>query len=147
MKIKKIVVQAISFFIIANFFSIACAEKEVIRVGYFPNITHSQAIIGIANAAFQKVLGDEVKIETKIFNAGPSVIEAMFAGALDLAYIGPNPAVNGYIKSEGEALRIVAGANPRSAASFSRLSCRPAAPEFQITPLQKKGPPYDRRSI
>lgn len=94
--------------------SAACAPqpaaKLTLRVGYFPNITHSQALIGIQNGAFQKALGDNVQIDVKIFNAGPSAIEALFAGAIDLTYIGPNPAINGYVKSKGEALRIIAGA-------------------------------------
>ncbi len=80
------------------------------RVGYFPNITHSQAVIGIADGTFQRVLGDQAKLDVKVFNAGPSAIEALFAGQLDLSYIGPNPAINGYVKSKGQALRIVAGA-------------------------------------
>ncbi len=82
----------------------------VIRVGYFPNMTHSQALVGIANGTFQKALGPDVRIDPKVFNAGPSEIEAMFAGEIDLGYIGPNPAINGYVKSNGEALRVVAGA-------------------------------------
>jgi NitT/TauT family transport system substrate-binding protein len=110
----------ISIFIILHTLFVCRAEEERIRVGYFPNITHSQAVIGMANGAFQKALGDGVKIEVKIFNAGPSVIEAMFAGVLDLAYIGPNPAINGYIKSDGEALRIVAGASSGGAALVVR---------------------------
>ncbi|MDD4955633.1 MAG: ABC transporter substrate-binding protein [Candidatus Omnitrophica bacterium] len=73
-------------------------------------------MIGIANGAFQKALGENTKIEVKVFNAGPSVIEAMFAQALDLAYIGPNPAINGYVKSDGQALNIVAGATSGGAA-------------------------------
>jgi len=92
----------------------------VIRMGYFPNITHSQAVIGVAKGVFQKHLGDKVKIEVKTFNAGPSVIEALFAGELDLAYIGPNPAINGYIKSKGEALCIIAGATSAGAALVVR---------------------------
>jgi NitT/TauT family transport system substrate-binding protein len=96
------------------------AEEIKVRVGYFPNITHSQAVVGIANGAFQKEMGSNVKIDTKIFNAGPSVIEAMFAGVLDIAYIGPNPAVNGFIKSNGVALRIVAGATSGGAALVIR---------------------------
>lgn len=96
------------------------AEEVNVRVGYFPNITHSQAIVGIANGTFQKEMGSNVKIDIKIFNAGPSVIEAMFAGELDFAYIGPNPAINGYIKSNGEALRIVAGAAGGGAALVIR---------------------------
>ena len=86
------------------------SEQVTMRVGYFPNITHSQALVGLARGTFQKELGNDVKIDTKVFNAGPSAIEAMFAGELDLTYIGPNPAINGYVKSNGEALRIVAGA-------------------------------------
>ena len=81
-----------------------------IRVGYFPNITHAQAMIGIADGTFQRALGDNATIDPKVFNAGPSAIEAMFAGQLDLSYIGPNPAINGYVKSKGVALRIIAGA-------------------------------------
>jgi NitT/TauT family transport system substrate-binding protein len=87
-----------------------------IRVGYFPNITHSQALIGLARGDFQKALGDGVTIEPTTFNAGPSVIEALFAGQIDLAYIGPNPAINGYVQSKGESLRIVAGATSAGAA-------------------------------
>lgn len=95
--------------IIALFAEMADAA-EVIRIGYFPNITHSQAIIGMENSSFKKALGKNVEIRPIIFNAGPSVIEALFAGELDLAYIGPNPAINGYVKSKGQALRIIAGA-------------------------------------
>ncbi len=94
--------------------------KTVLRVGYFPNITHSQALIGIARGDFQKALGPKVVIKHTIFNAGPSVIEAMFAGDLDLAYIGPNPAINGYVQSKGRALRIVAGATSGGAALVVR---------------------------
>jgi len=85
------------------------AEQVTMKVGHFPNITHSQALVGLARGTFQKELGKDVKIDVKVFNAGPSAIEAMFAGELDLTYIGPNPAINGYVKSNGEALRIVAG--------------------------------------
>lgn len=80
-----------------------------IRAGYFPNITHAQALVGIARGDFAKELGS-VQIETKVFNAGPSAIEALLAGALDITYVGPNPAINGYMRSSGSALRVVAGA-------------------------------------
>jgi NitT/TauT family transport system substrate-binding protein len=82
----------------------------VIRVGYFPNLTHAQALAGLARGDFARALGPNVRIETTVFNAGPSVIEAMFANRIDLAYVGPNPAINGYVQSQGKALRIVAGA-------------------------------------
>jgi NitT/TauT family transport system substrate-binding protein len=86
------------------------AGKTVVRVGYFPNLTHAQALIGLADGAFQKALGPDVLIEPYLFNAGPSAVEALFAGSIDLTYIGPNPAINAYVKSKGEAARIVAGA-------------------------------------
>lgn len=91
-----------------------------VRVAYFPNLTHSQALIGLARGDFAEALGPEVKIDAKAFNAGPSVIEAMFAGEIDLAYIGPNPAINGYVQSGGEALRVIAGATSGGAAFIVR---------------------------
>lgn len=83
--------------------------KTVIRVGHFPNITHSQALVGLADGSFQKALGDNVVIDRKLFNAGPSEIEALLAGEIDLGYIGPVPAINGFVKSRG-GLQIIAGA-------------------------------------
>ncbi|MGE5529723.1 MAG: ABC transporter substrate-binding protein [Patescibacteria group bacterium] len=81
-----------------------------IRVGYFPNITHAQALVGMATGAFQKALGPGVEIKSFLFNAGPSAMEALMAGELDLTYVGPNPAVTCYIRTGGDTLRIVAGA-------------------------------------
>lgn len=82
----------------------------ILRVGAFPNITHAQAMVGKANGWFDQAMGAQVKIEWTSFNAGPSAIEALFAGAVDMTYVGPNPAINGYVRSNGEALRVVAGA-------------------------------------
>ena len=81
-----------------------------IRVGAFPNITHAQPMVGKANGWFDKAMGPQVKVQWTSFNAGPSAIEALFAGAIDMSYVGPNPAINGYVRSNGEALRVVAGA-------------------------------------
>ncbi len=100
--------------------SLAAPKKETIRVGYFPNITHAQAVIGIADGTFQKFLGKEIEIKKFIFNAGPSVIEAMLARQLDLAYIGPNPAINGYLKTKGALLKIIAGSASGGAALVIR---------------------------
>ncbi len=83
-------------------------SSDVLRVGYFANINHAQAVIGIGNGDFQNGLGD-VKIESQVFNAGPSAIEALVANRIDVAYVGPNPAINGYLKSDGQALRVIAG--------------------------------------
>ena len=83
--------------------------RKTIRIGYFPNINHAQAVIGLGNGDFQRALGDNVQVTTQIFNAGPSAIEALFANQIDVTYIGPNPAINGYVRSDGQALRIISG--------------------------------------
>jgi len=85
------------------------SSSQVLRIGYFPNISHAQAVIGLGTGDYQKELAG-VKVETQVFNAGPSAIEALFANKIDVAYVGPNPAINGYIKSDGQGLRIIAGA-------------------------------------
>jgi NitT/TauT family transport system substrate-binding protein len=100
----------------------------IVRVGYFSNITHSQAILGLARGDFAGALGPDITIEPILFNAGPSVIEALYAGEVDIAYIGPNPAVTGYVNSDGEALRIIAGATSGGAGLVVR-------PESGITDL------------
>src|SRR6476646_9459236 len=74
--------------------SVNPAEKKVIRIGYFPNINHAQAVIGLGNGDFQKAFGDNVEIKTVTFNAGPSAIEGLFANQVDVTYVGPNPTIN-----------------------------------------------------
>jgi NitT/TauT family transport system substrate-binding protein len=86
------------------------SEKLELRLGYFPNVTHAQAIIGVARGDFQKAIGNGVKLKPILFNAGPSVIEAIYGGNLDIAYIGPSPALNGFLKSNGEEVRVISGA-------------------------------------
>jgi NitT/TauT family transport system substrate-binding protein len=100
-----------------------------IRAGHFPNITHAQGVVGQATRWFDKALAPEARVDWKIFNAGPSAIEALFAGAIDLTYIGPNPAINGYVRSQGEALRIVAGATSGGAALVVRADSGIQRPE------------------
>lgn len=104
-------------------------DARVLRVGYFPNITHAQALIGLARGDFQQALGTGVKIKPFVFNAGPSVIEALFAGELDVSYIGPGPAVNGYVKSNGQALRIIAGAASGGAVLVARSDAAIQSPQ------------------
>src|SRR3954468_23344821 len=84
-------------------------QSKTLRIGYFPNINHAQAVIGLGRGDFQRALGDNVQVTTQTFNAGPAAIEALFANQVDVTYIGPNPAINGYVQSHGEALRIIAG--------------------------------------
>lgn len=88
----------------------AGAAKVVLRLGYFSNITHATALVGVEKGIFARALGTDVRLERQIFNAGPAAVEALFSGALDATYIGPNPALNAYARSKGEAIRIVSGA-------------------------------------
>ena len=81
-----------------------------LRLGYFPNLTHATPIVGIERGIFAKTLGSGVKLETKTFNAGPAAVEALFSGAVDAVYIGPNPTVNAWAQSRGKAIKVVAGA-------------------------------------
>jgi NitT/TauT family transport system substrate-binding protein len=90
------------------------AEKIILRVGHFPNITHAQGVIGHAltradKGWFESRLGPDVQIQWFVYNAGPSAMEAIFARSIDLTYVGPNPAINAHLKSQGEEIRIVAG--------------------------------------
>lgn len=93
----------------------ALAEKIVLRVGHFPNVTHAQAVIahGMSRQGrgwFEQRLGPDVEVRWFVYNAGPSAMEGIFTRSLDLAYVGPNPAINAHLKSRGEEIRIVAGA-------------------------------------
>jgi NitT/TauT family transport system substrate-binding protein len=95
-------------------------EKKTLRIGYFPNITHSQAVIGLNNGDFQNSLGDNVTVETFRFNAGPSAIESLLADRIDATYIGPNPAINGYLLTGGNDLRVISGATSGGASFIVR---------------------------
>jgi NitT/TauT family transport system substrate-binding protein len=94
----------------------AGGEDTILRLGYFPNVTHAPAIIGLEEGLFNEVLGDDVTLETATFNAGTEAIEALFSGAIDATFIGPNPAINGFAQSDGDALRIVSGTTSGGAA-------------------------------
>ncbi|MFJ2417995.1 ABC transporter substrate-binding protein [Streptomyces brevispora] len=80
-----------------------------VRVGHFANLTHGTALVGLRRGLFQKELGG-TRLRTQVFDAGPTAVEALSTGALDLAWIGPSPAVNSWVRSGGTSLRIVAGA-------------------------------------
>ncbi|MGW6296746.1 ABC transporter substrate-binding protein, partial [Streptomyces sp. NPDC055058] len=89
----------------------AGAEKlsaDEVRIGYFPNLTHATALVGVQEGLFQKELGGTT-IKASTFNAGPSEIEALNSGSIDIGWIGPSPAINGYTKSGGRNLRIIGG--------------------------------------
>ncbi|HWI53460.1 MAG TPA: ABC transporter substrate-binding protein [Symbiobacteriaceae bacterium] len=96
----------------------------VLRLGYFANLTHAQAVLGLADGSLERAAG--VPIRPKLFTAGPVAITALLAGEIDVLYVGPSPAVTGYIRSQGAALRIVAGAASGGAVFVVRPGVDPA---------------------
>ncbi|MFE4592171.1 aliphatic sulfonate ABC transporter substrate-binding protein [Streptomyces laurentii] len=96
-------------------------SADTVRLGYFPNLTHATALVGDQEGIFQKELGGTT-LKTTTFNAGPSEIEALNAGSLDIGFIGPSPTINGFTKSQGTSLRIVGG----SASGGVKLVVNPA---------------------
>ncbi|MFD3687656.1 ABC transporter substrate-binding protein [Nocardiopsis sp. NPDC058631] len=85
-----------------------------LTLGYFPNITHAPALVGVEDGTFADALGD-VELQTQTFNAGPDAVNALFAGEVDATFIGPNPAISGWAQSDGAALRVIAGSTSRGA--------------------------------
>ncbi len=86
------------------------SNENKIRIAYFPNIGHAIPIVGMENGFFQNSLGDQVTIETRVFDSGPQAIESLFGNSIDLAYVGPGPAINGFLNSENHNVKILAGA-------------------------------------
>jgi NitT/TauT family transport system substrate-binding protein len=85
-------------------------EDVTLRVGYFPNITHAPALVGVEEGLFDENLPDNVNVEVFTFDSGTEVTEALFSDALDISYIGPSPAISAYAESDGEAVRVISGA-------------------------------------
>ncbi|WAU84283.1 aliphatic sulfonate ABC transporter substrate-binding protein [Streptomyces sp. Qhu-G9] len=83
-------------------------SADTVRIGYFPNLTHATALVGDQEGLLQKELGG-TKATYSQFNAGPSEIEALNSGSIDIGWIGPSPAINGYSTTDGKGLRIISG--------------------------------------
>jgi NitT/TauT family transport system substrate-binding protein len=109
--------SSVAIFLALGLILAACASTKAettttlldLRLGYFPNITHATAIVGVNQGIFQRDLGSAAKLKTTVYNAGPDEVTALFSNALDAAFMGPNPAINAYSKSNGQAIRIIAG--------------------------------------
>ena len=81
-----------------------------LRLGYFANLTHAAALVGVRKGFFASALGSGVTIETHTFNAGGDAVTAILSGSIDATFVGPNPTTNAYFQSHGEAVRVIAGA-------------------------------------
>jgi len=82
--------------------------KEV-RLGYFANLTHAQAVLGVWSGDFATAV-TPAQLSTQVFNAGPALIEALLAGEIDVAYVGPGPVLNAQVQTHGQGVRVIAGA-------------------------------------
>ena len=114
MKISYVIGIGVSIIVIAVAIGLSNISSDntndKIRVAFFPSISHVVPIVGIENDIFQENLTQQKIIEPKIFDSGPQVIESLFSNSVDLAYVGPGPVINGFLKSDGRDLKILAGA-------------------------------------
>jgi len=104
-----VVIVAIAITII-SFSDYDQINQDKIRVAFFPSIGHIIPIVGLEEKIFEKGIGEEKQIETKLFDSGPQVIESIFSGSIDVAYVGPGPIINGFLKSDGKDIKILSGA-------------------------------------
>ena len=115
MKTQSILAAGIAGIIILSVLGIALnssnsSNENKLRIAYFPNIGHSIPIVGMEKEFFQTSVGNSTLIETRVFDSGPQAIESLFANSVDLAYVGPGPAINGFLNSENHNVKILAGA-------------------------------------
>jgi NitT/TauT family transport system substrate-binding protein len=85
------------------------SDPTTLRLGFFPNITHATALVGVEKGFYTKYLG-KTKLKAEPFNAGPAAMQALFSGAIDATYIGPSSVLTGWQQSHGQAFKIIAGA-------------------------------------
>jgi NitT/TauT family transport system substrate-binding protein len=102
-------------------------RSDELRLGFFANVTHGTALVGVHDGIFQEQLGDDVTLRPTVFKSGGEVISALFSGAIDASYVGSTPAINGFAKSHGKALRIIAGATSGGAFLVVRSGINGAA--------------------
>ena len=88
-----VVIVALAVILAGNYSSDEINQNKI-RVAFFPNIGHAVPIVGLENGIFENGIGQQIQIETKLFDSGPQVIESMFAGSIDIAYVGPGPVIN-----------------------------------------------------
>ena len=105
------VIAVIGIITIAGFTQSSVDDSQnKIRVAFFPSVVHAVPIIGMETQIFANNFDDDLDIQVKIFDSGPQVIESVFSNSVDIAYVGPGPVINGFLKSDGNDLKILAGA-------------------------------------
>lgn len=124
---RRLLVLAAAFLALVGCGSSWRGSADELRLGFMPNLTHAPAIVGVEEGFFAAALGDQVQLSTMTFNAGPLVVEALNAGSIDAAFVGPNPTINGFVRSDGRALRVVAGTASGGASLVVREGIESAA--------------------
>lgn len=102
-------------------------KPTAIRLGYFPNLTHAAALVGVQGGAIAQALGTDYPLTTATFNAGPEAVQALLSNSIDATYIGPSPIVNAFVQSHGQAVRVIAGATSGGASLVVKPSVTSAA--------------------
>jgi len=115
MTIKMVLSISISVIVLGSIVGIVLNSNEKLsennlRIAYFPNIGHAIPIVGMEMGFFSEKINPNVEIQSRIFDSGPQVIESLFANSVDIAYVGPGPAINGFLNSENNNVRILSGA-------------------------------------
>jgi len=115
MKIRSTIAAGIGAIIVFSALGVVLSSSDTahenkLRIAYFPNIGHAIPIVGMEKGFFEERLGNDVKIETRVFDSGPQAIESLFANSVDIAYVGPGPAINGFLNSNNHNVKILAGA-------------------------------------
>ena len=107
--------------------SSSSSKAVTLRLGYFANLTHATALVGLEKGTYVQTLGRDVALKTSVFNAGPEAVQALLSNSVDASYVGPNPAVNAFVQSHGNAVRVVAGATSGGASLVVNPSISSAA--------------------
>ena len=115
MSVKMILSVGIAVIILGSIAAIVLNSNEKLnennlRIAYFPNVGHVIPIVGIEKGFFLEKIDSDTEIESRIFDSGPQVIESLFANSVDIAYVGPGPAINGFLNSENKNIKILSGA-------------------------------------
>ncbi|HJM79499.1 MAG TPA: hypothetical protein QF656_03065 [Nitrosopumilus sp.] len=112
MTIKMILAVGIAVVVLGSIAVVALNSSENLnennlRIAYFPNVGHVIPIVGIEKEFFLENIDSDTKIESRVFDSGPQVIESLFANSVDIAYVGPGPAINGFLNSENNNIQIL----------------------------------------
>jgi NitT/TauT family transport system substrate-binding protein len=102
-------------------------DAETIRFGVFPNVTHAPGLVALADGGTLSTLLPNATVEVTPFNSGTAAVEAMFSDAIDITFVGPNPAINAYVQSNGEAVRVISGSTSGGAFLVVRDDIQTAA--------------------